>query len=734
MTPCKKGRALVVGINSYPGEASLTCCVNDANEIEAVLQYPEYDFTVTSLLDKSATRKNIFEELIKLYSDTEVERVLFYFSGHGISTTTGAYIVTPDGTEFEPGVSFSFLTRCINSYRKEGRLAAVILDCCHAGALAMKGSQKGIRKLSQELLRDSIGGLPEGSAILAACKSSEVCLEDQSIGHGIFTAHILDGMLGKAANDGGDITIGSLYDFISRSSSAKPAYHFVFKGDFVGYRPLGVGFQPIEKQTANEDLLRRIEGEGQGHIDGFQKQIGPQFADARYWPISGFKCASQLLAPLVRWFEQKDKEYPEIGSRPKFRQSHATCRSWQIKLSVLDGIEETPWGKLTAKIGSGTFGTVWKISRGDSLLALKVYNGQDLYMKDKLARFRRGYQAMQQLDHPQIVKVHQFVECPIGFFMDFINGPNMREFVWTIDPSEQLSILLTIGETLSHAHGRGVIHRDVKPENIVMFQIGDRWVPNLTDFDLAWFSTASSLTKEGFGSQFYAAPEQIFKPNSTISHEPTVDVYSFGQLLFYALTKTDPVPGSNNLEVLSRRISSWVTGDAALEIHQLYEATTQTNPHDRIENFREICDRIYRAITLMSGPTDARIESDRFLREVTFGLSGLEGSSNANVSLSGKTQFSFAPRWIGKHELSVRMSLDRLEPLTLPGLETQEARKKINIRIDEALRVYRNVKRHSVIGDIYQVYIDIDNLSLNIDGVIACRKIASRAIEAMERE
>lgn len=729
-----RGRALVVGINNYPG-AELNCCVNDADEISSILQYPEYGFEVISLLDSSVTRNGLMEELTKLFRDAREERILFYFSGHGFSSRMGTYLLTPDGTEFEPGIDLSLITRLMNVYKKEGRLSVAVLDCCHAGALALRGMRGN--EISQEQLRDAGIGLPEASAILAACRSTELCAEDVSIGHGYFTAHVLEGLLGKAANEAGDVTLNGLYDYISRSATVKLKQSFVFKGDFEGYLPLGIGFPPITRMPVDKIQLRKIEEDGQSHLDEYQKQVAPLYSDRRNWSLSGYKSASQLLSPIIKWFERRERESPELMMSTPFKQAYAESRSWQTRLSILDGITEIPWGRIIGKVGVGTFGTVWKVRRdlaGQNMSAFKVFHGQDIFMKEKLARFRRGYEAMQRLDHPQIVKVQELVDCPVGFFMNFIDGPNMRDFVGTLEPADQLSVLLTIAETLAHAHSRGVVHRDVKPENIVMSLIDNKWTPNLTDFDLAWFATASVVTKEAFGSTFYAAPEQINRPSSASARDPRVDVYGFGQLLFYALTGADPVPGSDNIDALRRRVSGWLTGDAAEEICHLYESATKTSPRERIPDCRSVCDSIYKAITLVGGPPDERIEADRFFREVAFGLTGLRSGSSKHISLSGLTHFSFEPRKIGLDNISIRICLDRLDNLAMQGLDSQDARKRMNIRIDEALRSYRNATRHSATGGIYQVNIDVDRLPLDFNGVILCRQIASRAIEAIEHE
>ena len=77
---------------------------------------------------------------------------------------------------------------------------------------------------------------------------------------------------------------------------------------------------------------------------------------------------------------------------------------------------------------------------------------------------------MRQLDHRFIVKVHDLTECPLGFYMDFIEeaATSATSPVRWMTQKVGISVLLTVAETLRHAHGRGVIHRDVKPENIII--------------------------------------------------------------------------------------------------------------------------------------------------------------------------------------------------------------------------------------------------------------------------
>ena len=221
--------------------------------------------------------------------------------------------------------------------------------------------------------------------------------------------------------------------------------------------------------------------------------------------------------------------------------------------------------------------------------------------------------------------------------MDYIDGPNLRHFVGTVDePKQIVSLLVTVAKTLHHAHGRGVVHRDVKPENIVMNYSDRGWQPYLTDFDLAWFSTATVLTIEGMGSYFYAAPEQLAKPGSTVAHAPTTDVFAFGQLCFYVITGSDPVPlgQADNSQALMKRLNTGWLEEAARPLVELYSACTCKEPSQRPQDFDVICDQLAAISQALDGMSPSTmISADKFVRELVFMMVGLDSGEAANGSV-----------------------------------------------------------------------------------------------------
>jgi serine/threonine protein kinase len=461
------------------------------------------------------------------------------------------------------------------------------------------------------------------------------------------------------------------------------------------------------------------------------------------WKTRGFRSASQLLEPILRWFERQVREYPELGSSGPFQEAYSEARA---RLSSLGTISEGIWtdeGKVTKYLGAGAFGTVWRVERTDgTALAYKLYHSSELHVRDKVLRFGRGYRAMNQLDHPHPVKVHKYTHSPVWFYMDFINGPNLRDFVGTLqEPLQIISLLLKISETLQHAHGRNVIHRDIKPENIIVAydEQNQIWHPYLTDFDLAWFSSATQITKDALGVVFYASPEQLAKPLSRAAHAPTTDVYSFAQLCFFLATGGDPVPFgvADNSRGLRDRISNWKSLDAAGTFLEMYSTCSQQEPGKRLQDFRAIGDMLYKTHSLLSS-VDRRdaIDEEEFARQLQYSLVGLldEGQEprRAFRSLSGRTTVAIADM-SGEPDGCFTVTLQFTQDyLSVQGATHEKARKLLNMRLDKALARCGNVDRWNGTKGTYEVFLVIKSLEANLVGVDKCRQIVARAIDALE--
>jgi serine/threonine-protein kinase len=168
-----------------------------------------------------------------------------------------------------------------------------------------------------------------------------------------------------------------------------------------------------------------------------------------------------------------------------------------------------------------------------------------------MARFSREARALRRLDHPNIVQVLDTGEQDGTPFMvfDLIEGGSLAERIEAepkLSLGEALRILDGIAKGLDHAHGRGIVHRDVKPANILLGRTG---TPVIADFGLARVLEQPALTAAGvlFGTPAYMAPEQAEgKPVTTAS-----DQYSLAAIAYEMLTGQAPFPGETITEVLT---------------------------------------------------------------------------------------------------------------------------------------------------------------------------------------
>ena len=700
---------------------------------------PEFGFDdQVILLNYQAVRQKAENAILSLMRSPASFKLL-YFSGHGIAKRDTGFLVTPDFNSQTPGISLEWLR---NQIVGASGTVMVILDCCQAGVATVRDPEyRALRTADVERIVPELG---QSRFLLAATTSDGVAEESWDLKQGVFTFYLLQGLLGEAVNRDGIITPLGLFDYVAGKFEESGRQVPVLKGEQQGKIVLGAGFSTFsagesEDEGEEPELLDVLDSEAREHLDNYIRQIAVPLDD---WQSYGYRAASQLLSPILRWFDRTVREYPDVVSRTTFARARSEAQARLGQLGSLSIGTVTEQGIVSEFLGAGAFGTVWRVEPGDGRpdLALKIYHPHELHVKEKRVRFHRGYKAMDLLDHPHIVKVGRYSESPVGFYMDYIRGANLRDFGSPLDePAEIIHLLLVIAETLQHAHGRNVIHRDVKPENIlVTFDTNHlQWDPYLTDFDLAWYSTATQVTRDALGAVFYAAPEQLAKPESSDAHAKTTDVFAFAQVSFFLATGSDPVPlgAADNVRALSQRLGVWGNLQAAEQFRALYEACSQRDPRDRPQDFRTISEDLYRVYRHLTDRTpEQSIAAGSFVPELAFALAGLaqqQDGSHTVTSRSGRTNIELKDPETDGSTTQVQIALVHGH-LQIAGASNDRARTVLNGKLDRDLTEFPMVRRRAGDAGTYRVILEINDVAMNFRGVELCRQIIGRAVDSIE--
>ncbi|MCI0682578.1 MAG: serine/threonine protein kinase [Gemmataceae bacterium] len=345
----------------------------------------------------------------------------------------------------------------------------------------------------------------------------------------------------------------------------------------------------------------------------------------------------------------------ELGGSPSPDEYYGRFPQWrealfhQFEIHVLlngppDGAEVAPWPlsantpqpwktspdnfEIFEEIARGSMGVVYKAWQKDvnRVVALKVILARALSTPDQLARFRVEATAIGRLFHPNIVQIFKTQEwegCPF-LVLEHVDGETLAKH-WqgkAQPPRAVATLTATLAAAMQYAHERAVVHRDLRPGNILINRQG---VPKIIDFGLAKLDLLAdddlTMTGQILGTPSYMSPEQA--EGLSRDHGPHVDVYALGAVIYEGLTGRPPFRGQTILETLydvntkepvpPRRIQPGVPRD----LETICLKCLQKEPHQRYASAKELADDIHRFLNhepIWARPVTALERASRWCR------------------------------------------------------------------------------------------------------------------------
>ena len=294
--------------------------------------------------------------------------------------------------------------------------------------------------------------------------------------------------------------------------------------------------------------------------------------------------------------------------------------------------------ELLEEIARGGMGVVYKARQVslNRIVAVKMILAGQLASEAEVKRFRTEAEAAANLQHPNIVAIHEIGEHQGQhyFSMDYVKGKSLSELVHArggpVAPEKAAQLVKTIAEAIQYAHQRGILHRDLKPQNVLM---DGREQPRITDFGLAkQIARDSNLTATGavLGSPSYMAPEQAAGHQAQVG--PASDVYALGAILYFLLTGRAPFVGATPLKTMLKVVEDdpppprKVRANVPVDLETICLKCLEKSPERRYATARALAEELGRFMShdpILARPVSAWRKAENWVRRRPWALTGV---------------------------------------------------------------------------------------------------------------
>lgn len=287
------------------------------------------------------------------------------------------------------------------------------------------------------------------------------------------------------------------------------------------------------------------------------------------------------------------------------------------------GSSQIPGYALMKEVGRGAMAKVYKAKQLslDRIVAIKVLPKKLSENREFVDRFYAEGKAAARLSHPNIVQAIDVGSTPDGvyhyFVMEYIEGKTLYDMMQpppggdghAFSEAEALDITIQIADALAHSHERGLIHRDVKPKNIILTPEG---VAKLTDLGLARASddkaAAESEAGKAYGTPYYISPEQI---RGEVDIDFRADIYSLGATMYHLVTGRPPFEADTPSAVMHKHLKQplkppdHINTALSAGVSEIIEVAMAKKREDRYASTRDMLEDL-RAVQAGEAPTHAR--------------------------------------------------------------------------------------------------------------------------------
>ncbi len=255
---------------------------------------------------------------------------------------------------------------------------------------------------------------------------------------------------------------------------------------------------------------------------------------------------------------------------------------------------------ITREIGRGGMGAVYHaLSPDGATVAVKTVLWPDVVDPrarwEAIERFQREARAARSLSHPNICHILDFGadQDSLYIIMEFLDGQTVAQLIdlaGKIEPHRAVQIVREVADALAHAHDKGIVHRDVKPANIIVLRTGQ---VKLTDFGVAsvLHETAATRTGGTTGTVYYMSPEQIRGEKL----DARSDIFSLGATLYEMVAGTRPFQGETYPAVIHQILNEQpppVEDAPTVRVSHIVERCLQKQPQKRFQSARELIDSL----------------------------------------------------------------------------------------------------------------------------------------------